>query len=126
MGHLDCPVHMSFCILIGWIRITRIYGLLSLSQLTPTVRDHVWFSRVWLSSLFLPLEFLPLESLCKQLELLFTDFRKRCSNSLQRDPNDIFALKDKEKIALKIGPAGFSIFCLVFEYSLKTCLEWQK
>ncbi len=64
-----------------------------------------------------PLSFrakISLESLCKQLELLFTDFRKRCSNSLQRDPNDIFALKDKEKIALKIGPVGFSILRLVF------------
>ncbi len=36
--------------------------------------------------------------------------KKRSSNRLQRDPNDIFALKDTEKTALKNGPAGFSIF----------------
>ncbi len=38
---------------------------------------------------------------------------------MQRDSNDIFAPKGKGKIALKIGPARFSIFCLQFEYSLK-------
>ncbi len=32
---------------------------------------------------------------------------------MQRDPNDIFALKDKEKIALKIDPTGFLL--LLFE-----------
>ncbi len=45
---------------------------------------------------------------------------------MQRDPNDIFALKDKEKISLKFGPAGFSIFCLVFEYSLKNMFSVAK
>ncbi len=49
-------------------------------------------------------------TLCKQLELLFQNSVKRSSNCLQRDPNGIFALKDKEKIALKIGQALFSIF----------------
>ncbi len=67
-----------------------------------------------------------LESLCKQLELLFTEFWKRSSNSLQRDPDDIFALKDKEKNALKTGPARFSIFCLLFEYSLKNMFRVAK
>ena len=65
-------------------------------------------------------------SMCKQLEFLFTDFWKRNSNCLQRDPNDIFPLKDKEKIALKIGRLGFSHFLLLFAFSLKTCLRWQK
>ena len=69
-----------------------------------------------------------LESLCKQLELLFADFWKRCSNCLQRDPNDIhvFALKDKEKIALKIGLPGFSIFRPLFEFSLKKHVSSDK
>ncbi len=51
-----------------------------------------------------------LESLCKQ----------------GRDPNDIFALKEKGKIALKIGPVGFSIFFLLFEYSLKNTFRVAK
>ncbi len=57
---------------------------------------------------------------------LFRKSVKRSSNSLQRDSNDIFALKDKGKIALKIGPDGFSIFCLVFEYSLKNMFRVAK
>ncbi len=64
-----------------------------------------------------------LGSLFKQLELLFQKSVKRSSNCLQRDPDDIFALKDKEKMALKIGPAGFSIFWLLFEIKIFFCAK---
>ncbi len=67
-----------------------------------------------------------LGSLCNLLELLFRKSVKRCSNCLQRESNDLFALNDKGKIALKIGPAGFSIFCLLFEYSLKNIFRVAK
>ena len=41
-------------------------------------------------------------------------------------PNDIFALKDKEKHALKISMGSLLIFRLLFEFSLKNMFRVAK
>ncbi len=57
---------------------------------------------------------------------IFRNFWKGVPTIFKGGQNDIFALKDKQKYALKIGMASVLIFKPLFEFSLKNMFRVTK